>query len=435
MRVGIVGAGWAGCAAAVQAMRQGHEVHLIEAARQAGGRARSLSITHLGQTWPLDNGQHILIGAYTQTQQLMRELGLKPEQHLQRLPLSLTFADGRGLQLPRWPRWAPPTGAVALGVLRARGWRWPDKLALLQCAWQWQRAGFACDAHTTVAQLCEGLTAVVTRELIEPLCVAALNTPAQRASGQVFLRVLRDALFDSPGGSDLLLPTKDLSQLLPDAALWALQQGGQTVRLGARVLGLQAEGQRWELHVQQDGARHHERFDALVLACPGGEAARLVQALPGAAAWRDCADGLVHEAITTVYAWASGARLNRAMVALREGEQAPAQFAFDRGKLGGPAGLLAFVVSASPLDRQEVQAGVLAQASRQLGLHDLEVVQTVIERRATFACTPKLLRPPMQVLAGDDRLLACGDYVQGPYPATLEGAVRSGLAAGQALGR
>lgn len=435
MRVGVVGAGWAGCAAAVQAMRQGHEVQLIEAARQAGGRARRLSIEHRGQAWSVDNGQHILIGAYTQTQQLMRELGLKPEQHLRRLPLSLTFADGLGLQLPPWPRWAPPTGAVALGVLNARGWRWPDKLALLKCAWQWQRAGFACEAHTTVAQLCEGLTPVVTRELIEPLCVAALNTPAQRASGQVFLRVLRDALFDSPGGSDLLLPTTDLSQLLPDAALRALQQGGQAVYLGARALELQASGRQWALQIQQDGATREERFDALVLACPAGEAARLVKALPGAARWTDQADALAHEAIATVYTWAPGARLNRAMVALREGEQAPAQFVFDRGQLGGPAGLLAFVVSASPSDRPALQAGVLAQASRQLGLHDLEVVQTVIERRATFACTPGLLRPPMQVLASDDRLLVCGDYVHGPYPATLEGAVRSGLAAGQALGR
>ena len=78
MRVGVVGAGWAGCAAAVQAMRQGHEVQLIEAARQAGGRARRLGIEHRGQSWSVDNGQHILIGAYTQTQQLMRELGLKP---------------------------------------------------------------------------------------------------------------------------------------------------------------------------------------------------------------------------------------------------------------------------------------------------------------------------------------------------------------------
>jgi squalene-associated FAD-dependent desaturase len=435
MRVGIVGAGWAGCAAAVQAMRQGHEVQLIEAARQAGGRARRLGIEHRGQTWPVDNGQHILIGAYTQTQQLMRELGLQPEQHLQRLPLSLTFADGRGLQLPRWPRWAPPTGAVALGVLGARGWRWPDKLALLHSAWRWQRAGFVCDAHTTVAQLCKGLTPLVIRELIEPLCVAALNTPAQRASGQVFLRVLRDALFDSPGGSDLLLPTTDLSQLLPDAALRALQLGGQTVRLGARVLGLYAAGRQWALQIQQDGATNEERFDALVLACPANEAARLVQALPSAASWAEQANTLAHEAIATVYAWAPGARLKQPMVALREGEQAPAQFVFDRGLLGGPSGLLAFVVSASPDDRQVVQAGVLTQAAQQLGLHGLKVVQTVMERRATFACTPALLRPPMQVLADDARLLACGDYVQGPYPATLEGAVRSGLAAGQALRR
>lgn len=435
MRVGIVGAGWAGCAAAVQAMRQGHEVHLIEAARQAGGRARRLSIEHHGRTWHLDNGQHILIGAYTQTQQLMRELGLRPEQQLRRLPLSLTFADGLGLQLPHWPRWAHPAGAVALGVLGARGWRWPDKLALLQTAWRWQRTGFVCDAHTTVAQLCEGLTMTVIQELVEPLCVAALNTPAHRASGQVFLQVVRDALFDSPGGSDLLLPTTDLSQLLPDAAQKALRQGGQAVRLGARVLDLQASGRQWTLQVQQDGSASEEAFDALVLACPAGEAARLVQGLPSAARWSEQAHALTHEAIATIYAWSPSARLKQAMVALREGDQAPAQFVFDRGQLGGPAGLLAFVVSASTHDRQALEAGVLKQSASQLGLPGLEVVQTVIEKRATFACTPALLRPPMQMLAGEDRLLACGDYVQGPYPATLEGAVRSGLAAGQALGR
>ena len=53
-----------------------------------------------------------------------------------------------------------------------------------------------------------------------------------------------------------------------------------------------------------------------------------------------------------------------------------------------------------------------------------------MEKRATFACTPGLQRPGMQVAAG---LLACGDYIAGPYPATLEGAVRSGLAAARAL--
>jgi predicted NAD/FAD-dependent oxidoreductase len=97
--------------------------------------------------------------------------------------------------------------------------------------------------------------------------------------------------------------------------------------------------------------------------------------------------------------------------------------------------LLAFVVSASAHSRQALQEGVQAQARTQLGLQALEIVQTVIERRATFACTAALQRPKQQVLAGCASLLACADYVDGPYPATLEGAVRSGQAAAQALGR
>jgi predicted NAD/FAD-dependent oxidoreductase len=107
---------------------------------------------------------------------------------------------------------------------------------------------------------------------------------------------------------------------------------------------------------------------------------------------------------------------------------------FDRGQLGGPTGLLAFVVSASTEARDVLQGQVLQQACSQLG-HLLqgappEALQTVVEKRATFACTPGLRRPAQSVAPG---LLACGDYVDGPYPATLEGAVRSGVAAANAL--
>jgi predicted NAD/FAD-dependent oxidoreductase len=104
---------------------------------------------------------------------------------------------------------------------------------------------------------------------------------------------------------------------------------------------------------------------------------------------------------------------------------------FDREQLGGPAGMLAFVVSASATERDALQAQVLAQAKRQLGEASLRVLQTVVEKRATFACTPALLRPPAQIAPG---LLACGDYVEGPYPATLEGAIRSGAGAAFQLG-
>ncbi len=432
MRVAVVGAGWAGCAAAVEARRQGHQVVLLEAARQVGGRARRFNIAHAGQSldagtaWVLDNGQHILIGAYRDCLLLMRELGVAPEQHLRRLPLALRTPDGAGLAMPAgWP----PRLAVLAGVLAAKGWRWRDKLSLLQCAMGWQRAGFDCPADWSVARLCQGLSATVFDSLIEPLCVSALNTPAERASGQVFLRVMKDALFGKAGGADLLLPLTDLSALLPDAAVAWLQAQGQECQLGARVQGLSRSAAGWTLLTQ--GQTLHA--DAVLLACPATEAARLLQPLAGSSAWVQAAVALQHEAIVTVYAWAPQARLPLAMLALHADSANPAQFVFDRGQLGGPAGLLAFVVSASTGERAALAHAVLAQAQTQLGLTGLEVISTVVEKRATFACTPGLLRPGMQPLAGEDRLLVCGDYVAGPYPATLEGAVRSGLAAARGL--
>ena len=84
---------------------------------------------------------------------------------------------------------------------------------------------------------------------------------------------------------------------------------------------------------------------------------------------------------------------------------------------------LAAVVSDCRLSRASLATQVQAQVQAQLGLRDVRVVQTLIDRHATFACTPGLQRPPAQIR---DHLWACGDYVQGPYPATLEGAVRSG---------
>ncbi|MEQ1657743.1 MAG: hydroxysqualene dehydroxylase HpnE [Hylemonella sp.] len=427
MRLAIVGAGWAGMAAAVAATQAGHQVTVFEAARTLGGRARGLE-GHLpdGRAVTLDNGQHILIGAYTETLRLMQEVGVDTETALQRLPLTLKFPDGAGLQLPRLP---VPLDVLA-GILRNGSWPLPERLGLLRAALGWKLRGFECEAQLSVADLCRTLGPHVMQELIEPLCVSALNTPAHQASAQVFLRVLRDALFGVRGGSQLLLPRIDLSALFPQVAARWLAQRGASVQSGTRVSTLQSRDGRWML----DG----QGFDGVLLACPSTEAARLVdgaagpQAEPAALqAWAATVAALRFEAITTVYAWAANARLPAPMLALRHDTQHPAQFVFDRGQLDGSTGLLAFVVSASQGERETIQAQVLQQARSQLGL-DLQAVQTVVEKRATFACTPALQRPAQTIAPG---LLACGDYVAGPYPATLEGAVRSGLAAAQALGR
>lgn len=412
-RVAIVGAGWAGLAAAVACVEHGHAVTVFEAARTPGGRARTVPVTLPdGGTALLDNGQHILIGAYVETLKLMEKVGVRPAQALLRLPLVLRDAQGNGLALPSWPA---PLDAAA-GILRARGWTAADKLSLLRAAALWQFAGFRCGPSQSVTDLTRGVTRRVREQLIEPLCVAALNTPAERSSGEVFLRVLRDSLFGRGhggwGGSNLLLPRQDLGELFPHAAQAWLARRGAHVRPGERVQVLRPAGATWEV----DG----EAFDAVVLAAPSAEAARLVAASGVAAAdWLRDAQGLGFEAIATVYV-TGGPRLALPMLALRS---PPAQFVFDRSQLGGPEGLLAFVVSASAADKEAMERDVLAQAAG-LGW-TVRPLRTIVEKRATFACVPGLRRPAAAIAPG---LWACGDYVQGPYPATLEGAVRSALA-------
>ena len=437
VKVAVIGAGWAGMAAAIAHTQAGRQVTVFEAARSVGGRARAVSAALPdGTPVTLDNGQHILIGAYAESLRLMRLVGVDPATALLRLPLTLQFPDGQGLQLPDLP---PPLDAL-LGIARAKGWGWRDKLALLRTATAWQLRGFRCDSHTSVAQLCATLTPRLMAEFIDPLCVSALNTPAQEASGQVFLRVLQDSLFSGRGGSNLLLPRVDLGALFPQAAARWLEQQGGVVATGQRVLRLlPAAGARWQVVAAGSSADAAQAqpvwFDHVTLACPSWEASRLAKALattPGLAEarpWSALADGLRFEAITTVYAHAPGACLPLPMLALRNTAEHPAQFVFDRGQLDGTQGLLAFVVSASDGDRLQVEQQVLQQAATQLGISALQPVQTVVEKRATFACTPGLQRPGMQILPG---LSACGDYVEGPYPATLEGAVLSGTAAAAA---
>ena len=424
MKVAIIGAGWAGCAAAVHATRLGHQVTLFEATRIPGGRAKRVDIDHGSAQLRLDNGQHILIGAYSETLKLMADVGIHEADALLRIPLAMQFPDGSGLKLAHLPA---PLDA-ALGILSARGWSLRDKASLLVTAAQWQLRKFACLPKATVASLCARLTPQVMATLIEPLCVSALNTPADRASGQVFLRVMRDALFSASGGSNLLLPRVDLSTLLPDAALAWLAKNGAEVRLGSRVHHIAKGGTGWLVSMTPGvSSLDPQGFDALILACPAHVAAKLVQssALP-CAAWLNAANDLTYEAITTVYAFSRSGPLAQPMLALPSSSTCPAQFVFDRSQLGGPAGLLAFVVSASTGDSAMLASQVAAQAAAQLGLRDLEIVQTIVEKRATFACTPGLVRPRQTITEG---LLAAGDYVDGPYPATLEGAVRSGLQA------
>lgn len=421
LRVAVVGAGWAGLAAAVRTVQAGHQVTVFEMSAGPGGRARA--VRHQGEV--LDNGQHILIGAYTRTLALMREVGCDPEALLMRCPLALADPHGRGFAMQAGPLWL----RLPQAVLAQRAWPLGARLSLLAHALRWALARFDAPQAMSVQTLCRSLASEPMQELVEPLCVAALNTPAPAASASVFLRVLRDALLSGTGSSDLLLPRRPLSELLPEPAwAWLAAKGAdlRTRQRAAELVQPSAPGAPWRV----DG----QAFDRVVLACSAQEAARLTRAV--APQWSAQAAAFAYEPIVTVYLECEDprARPTQPMTRLPAG---PAQFAFDLESLGGPPGRMAFVISAAAdwVDRgmPETEQAVVAQLRTQWGLADearVRVIASLCERRATFACRPGLSRPATSVSPG---LLAAGDYVAGLYPATLEGAVRSGEAAALAL--
>lgn len=417
-RIAVIGGGWAGLAAAVEAVSLGAAVTLFEMAPTLGGRARSLE----GSEPALDNGQHILIGAYTASLALMRRVGADPEADLLRMPLRLRYPDRDTLTLPG----GPPTLAFLRGVLGCAAWSWPDRMRFLMASSGWTMRGFRCDPALTVAELCARLPRAVRDDLIDPLCVAALNTPASQASAQVFLRVLKDALFSGPGSADLLLPRRGLSALLPTPARdWLLARGAQLRT--QRVQRLDASGRGWLV----DG----EPADAVVVACSSVEAARLTRDL--APRWSAIAGAFEFQPIVTVYLESAGSALPAPMVALRESATEPAQFAFDLGQLGQHPGLFSLVISgAAPWVERGLEAtgaAALEQAIRHLPWQRApRLVRVLSEKRATFACTPGRIRPEAPIAPA---LWAAGDYLAGPYPATLEGAVRSGIAAARSAMR
>jgi hydroxysqualene dehydroxylase len=426
--VAVVGGGWAGCATAVGLARAGCEVTLFEASRTLGGRARAVDVG--GHT--LDNGQHILLGAYRETLRLLRLVGIDPANAFLRLPLQMRYPPGSGgmdFIAPRLP--APWHMAVAL--LKAKGLERGDKLALARFTTSARWMDWQLNVDCTVSELLERFdqTERLARLMWHPLCLAALNTPPERASAKVFLAVLRDSLGARRAASDMLLPRLNLGALFPEAAARYLASHGGTVRTGVRIDALARDGEQWLLDAT--------RFDAAVLATPPQQTARLLEGLPDTAALARQLAAFDYEPITTCYLqYAQDVRLAQPLYALDD-THGWGQFVFDRGQLDqGHGGLLSVVISASraaaELEQTELAAAVAGQLAGVLRLPAVSAPlwsRVISEKRATFACVPDLPRPDNATcLPG---LALAGDYTASDYPATLESAVRSALGATSAI--
>lgn len=396
--VAVVGAGYAGMAAAVRLASRGTAVTVFEAGGVPGGRARRI----LSQGREIDNGQHILVGAYHALFSVMREVGV-PSDALLRLPLEIRYARGFAFRA----LWLPGSLGLAGGLLTARGVPLRERLDAVRFLRGLRSQGFRLPADATVAQLLarHRQDGRMARYLWGPLCVSALNTPVAQASANAFLAVLRDTLAGEPDAADLLLPRVDLSRLFPEpAAAYVARKGGE-VRLRAPVESLAAL----------------RGFDAVIVAVGPHQLRRL---LPGVA------EHFAYQPIYTCYLqYPERVRLPFPMLGMDDGL---VQWVFDRGALLGEQGRLACVISAQGDHQQMPQEELAHTCHRELvrALPKLPAPlwhRVIAEKRATIACTPALRRPPLE--AGG--VVLAGDYTDPEYPPTLEAAARSGLRAAE----
>lgn len=455
----VIGGGWSGLACAVGLRRRTDlPITLFDAAPAFGGRARGL-------VWGerlIDNGQHLTIGAYRETFELLDVVGAPPWQ---RRPLTWC---GVGMHRDITQRWRVPSSSwpwrALIGMLpwlRPRGWptAWRDSMRVILSELlrhRWQPHPEIASHATQGPSVAQWLNHYkVPHEFVQhfwrPLAEGALNTEIQTASASVLIAVLRDALGGPKGSCDVLTPAANLSIDGVDPIADWLTEHGVTLRNGHVVQRLiPAESNGWNVQVQHGSAIHTLWAQLVVLALPVRASKRLWIAsdLPPTAASQRW-DGLDHRTITTVWL-ALRPEQERSLGQLPEwfvlnpqpGVPHIAQVAVRR------PGILGMVISAQRIEtsafasasaaaspqpqslRSELEPGLTLQLRAQLDL-DLATMEQkwITEKSATWACTVDAPQPSDAEVRGETGLpglYRCADDLVPGYPATIESAVRSG---------
>lgn len=415
MKLAIIGAGWAGLAAAVQAAERGVAVTLFEAGRVAGGRARGVAAEE-GFSF-CDNGQHLLIGGYAGVLGFLRRLGVDVARAFVRVPMQWHLVDGVRFQAAFLPK---PLNILS-GIAFAQNATLPEKWALCRDVQQllsWQRAG---GADKTVADFLvqRRVSAKWRDEFWQPMVWGALNTPLETASLRVLAHVLNDG-----AGSNFLIPNNDLGKLLVEPALAKLGA------LGGRFVPQTRVGRlAW---ANQKIIVENEVFDRVIVAVAPYHLAGLLPEKSWGAV-QAAVQSWHYHAITTVYLrYENALQLPVLMTGFAHGT---AQWLIDRSRVNGRnelAAVISFSEQHGRLSAAEWAARVHADVLRVAPHAGLPVASKVItEKRATVAATPNRAMLPQKSL-NENGIFVAGDYLSERYPATLEAAVQSGVMAANA---
>lgn len=466
-KVVVVGGGLAGLSAACSLADLGYTVQLLERRPYVGGRASSYE--HPGTDEVIDNCQHVLIGRCTNLINLYERLGVG---HAIGWYRHFNFIEPGGrLSLLRSGSLPAPLHSAA-SFLTAKAFTLADKLAIARGLLAFV-GGLPADSEEDFGSWLKrhGQTHAAIERFWKPVLVSALNEEPEHISVHYAAKVMRESFLSSARAGEMGIPSIPLSELYGHAIQYIAARGGE-VRLRTSVEAVEplAGTTGWSVRAGEESFA----ADAVVLALPFEGMAKLMPGLPqtagsqatgsqtdsvaaaGVAALKEKLAGFEHSPITGIHLW-----LDRTITPLEHAVllDSPIQWMFNKSALqpghrrastsGQGAGsspsaqtgqYLELVVSASralvSMQRQPIVDLAMAELGRFFpAVREAQLVKAAVvkEVRATFSVRPGIesIRPgPVSPWPG---IFLAGDWVATGWPATMEGAVRSGYQAAEAV--
>ena len=410
----VIGGGLAGLAAALDCLDAGADVTLLEARPTLGGAVQTLPERDGDPPPPPDNGQHVALGCFTEYLRFLERIGQTGSIRRLRLELPVIDENGRVGAL----------GPGALTLLRYRHLRLDERLRLAVIATRLGRLDPASHDGETFGRLLRrlGSSERAIDRFWDVFIRPALNLPADEASASLGLFTVQTALLADRAASDLVLPSAPLGEMHGDAAGRALEEAGATVMVRTRVAVLEPDA-------AVTAAGERVAADAFVVAVPPAEAASLLG---------EPAPTLEDSPIVSVHLLFDRSLLEPPLAALLG---SPAHWIFDRGRLTGhppERGQYLTVVSSGVPDLVATRGRELVELMRaaiveRLGPAELLWSRVSREPQATFAGRPGTAAHRPGPETGRPGVVRAGAWTRTGWPATMEGAVRSGRTAARTL--
>ena len=441
--VAVIGAGFAGLSAAARLARGGARVLVLEARARLGGRATAFPDRVTGDL--VDNGQHILLGCYTDTFSFLREIGAADNVRAQpQLAVSMIDRQGRRSRLSCPP--LPPPLHLLSGVMDWSALSWRDRLSLAAMMRPLANARRellgkgsvrAASPGETVEDwlIRNGQTPRVREMLWDPLALAALNQSPREAAAPPFTRVLAEMFGPDPKAAAIALPTRPLHLMYAEPARAYIEARRGVVMTGSPA-GIAMDGDRL---VDVRTAERQWHVGAVIAAVPWFALADLFERTPTALTGIvERAAAMAASPIVSVNLWLDRdviPELNDVLsdVPFVGLPGRTMQWLFDkRAVFGDTSAHVSLVSSGAAAIVAKTNDELIALAHRELieampALRAGKLLRgTVVrERRATFSLAPgQPARPAAET--GVRGFFLAGDWIDTGLPATIESAVRSG---------